>query len=138
MHIAQGRRKAAYDEVRDRLMQVLVSDGIAGGWRLAVVDLPAGAWEPDLRCIVQRRGGAFFDNGERLAVDNPDFVERMDLVVRFQHRTVSDQTNAFDLPATAAEIRFCFCDDDIGVEPLRRHFSLNEFLEGIATNEVDG
>src|SRR6266478_7808850 len=66
MHVAQGCRKAAYDEVRDRSMQVFIPGGIAGGWRVTVVDLATGAREPDLRRIVQRWGGPFFDNGKRL------------------------------------------------------------------------
>src|SRR5258706_11691607 len=138
MHIAQGCRKAAYDEVRDRSMQVFIPGGITGGWRVTVVDLATGAREPDLRRIVQRWGGPFFDNGKRLAVDNPDFVERMDLAVGFQHRAVGEETYAFDFSATAAEIRFCLGDDDVSVEPLRGHFSLNQLLERIATNDMDG
>src|ERR1700737_2417491 len=119
-------------------MQLLVSGGIAGARREALVDNSTGTREPDIRRIVQRRGDPFFDDIERLAVDNPDFVERMDLAVGRHHRAVSEETCAFDLSATAAEIRFCFGDNDVGVESLRRHFSLYEFLEWIATNEVDG
>src|ERR1700737_4950718 len=110
-------------------MQLLVSDGIAGAEREALVDNSTGAREPDLGRIVQRRGGPFFDDVERLAVDNPDFVQRMDLAVGRHHRAVSQETYAFDLSATAAEIRFGLGDDDVGAESRRGHASLTHFLE---------
>ena len=93
---------------------------------------------PTVAHVVQRRGGHLFDDFERLSVENPDFVERMDLVVRCQHCPVSDEAYPFNLSGTAAEIRFCLGDDNVGVEPLRGYFSLNQLLEWIATNEVDG
>src|ERR1700704_3966755 len=138
MHIAQGCRKAAYDEVRDRSMQVFISHGFAGAWRVTVVDLPGGTRELDLYRIVQRRRDPFFNHIERLSVENSDFVECMDQVVRCQHCPVGDEAYPFNLSGTAAEIRFCLGDDDVDVEPLRGHFSLNQLLEWIATNEIDG
>ena len=118
MHVAQGCRKAAYDEVRDRPVQVFISHGF-GAWRVTVVDLPGGSRKPDLYRIVQRRRAPFFNDIERLSVENSDFVERMDLVVRCQHCPVGDEAYPFDLSGSAAEIRFCLGDDDVGVEPLR-------------------
>src|SRR5258707_6310993 len=138
MHVAQGCRKAAYDELRDRSMQVFISHGIAGTWRVIIVDLPGGTRKLDLYRIVQRRRGSFFNNIERLSIEDPDFVERMDLVVSCQYCPVGDEAYPFNLSGTAAEIRFRLGDDDVGVEPLRRHFGLNQLLEWIATNEVDG
>src|SRR6266850_3396983 len=119
-------------------MQVLVLGGIAGAWRETLVDYSTGTCKPDLRRIIQRWGGHLFDDIERLSVVHPDFVEHMDLVVGREQGAVTDETDAFDLSGAAAEIRFCLGNDDIGVESLRRHFSLNELLERIATNEVDG
>src|SRR3984957_9008930 len=118
MHVAQGCRKAAYDEVRDRPVQVFISHGF-GAWRVTVVDLPGGSRKPDLYRIVQRRRAPFFNDIERLSVENSDFVERMDLVVRCQHCPVGDEAYPFALSGSAAEIRFCLGDDDVGVEPLR-------------------
>src|SRR5260221_3588152 len=138
MDVAQGCRKAARDEVRDRSMQVFISYGLAGAWRVTVVDLPGGTRKLDLHRIVQRLRAPCVNNIERLPVENSDFVERMDLVVRCQHCPVGDEAYPFDLSGTAAEIRFCLGDDDVGVEPLRGYFSLNQLLEWIATNEVDG
>src|SRR5580700_1586118 len=138
MHVAQGCRKAAYDEVRDRFVQIFISHGFAAAWRVTVVDLPGGTRKPDLHRIVQRRRGPFFNDIEGLSVENPDFVERMDLVVRCQNCPVSDEAYPFDFSGTAAEIRFCLGDDDVGVKALRGHFSLNQLLEWIATDEVDG
>src|SRR5258706_1771386 len=138
VHVAQGCRKAACDEVRDRPMQVLVSGGIADAWRETLVDHPAGAREPDSLRTVRWRRGHLFDQVERLAVDHSDFVEGMDMVGGREQRAVTDKSYAFDLSASAAEIRLCLGDDNIGVEPLWRHFRLNEFLEWIATDEVDG
>src|SRR5260221_5730962 len=138
MHVAQGCRKAARDEVRDRSMQVFISYGLAGAWRVTVVDLPGGTRKLDLHRIVQRLRAPFFNNIERLSVENPDFVERMDLVVSCQHCPVGDEAYPFNLSGTAAKIRFCLGDDDVGVEPLRGYFSLNQLLEWIATNEIDG
>src|ERR1700716_4770124 len=137
MHVAQGCREAACDEVRYRCVQLLVLGGIAGAGRETFVNRSAGACKPDHSHIVQWWRGHLFDDVERLSVEDPDFVQRMDLIVGFQHRAVSEETYAFDLSATAAEIRFCFGDDDVGVEPLRGHLGLNELLEWIATNDVD-
>lgn len=72
MHIAQRVRKAADDEINDRSTQVLVS------LIETRVDHQARAGEPDARCLVGRPGGQFFDDVERLAVDNSDLVKRME------------------------------------------------------------
>src|SRR5258708_4559397 len=138
MHVAQGCREAAYDEVGDRSVQIFISHRVAGAWRVTVVDLPGGTRKVDLYRIVQRRRAPLFNNIERPSVENSDFVERMDLVVRCQHCPVSDEAYPFNLSGTSAEIRFCLGDDDVGVEPLRGYFSLNQLLEWIATNQVDG
>jgi hypothetical protein len=45
MHVTQGRRKAAYDEIRDRSVQIFISHGFPGAWRVTVVDLPW--WVPE-------------------------------------------------------------------------------------------
>src|ERR1700722_4814923 len=138
MHVAQGCRKAAYDQVRDRSMQVFIPHGFAGTWRVTVVDLPGGTRKLDLYCVVQRRRASFFNNIEGLSVENPDFVEHMDLVIRCQDCPVGNEAYPFNLSGASAEIRFCLGDDDVGVEPLRGHFGLNQLLEWIATNEIDG
>src|ERR1700722_13906623 len=75
MHVAQGYRKAAYDEVRDCSMQVFISHGF-GAWQVTVVDLPGRTRKLDLHRIVQCRRGPFFNNIEGLSVENPDLVER--------------------------------------------------------------
>src|SRR5258707_2438599 len=136
VHVAQGCRKAACDEVRDRPMQVLVSGGIARPWRETLVDRPAGAREPDSLRAVRWRGGHLFDHVERLAVDHPDFVEGMDMVGGCEQGAVACKTDAFDLSATAAEIRLCLGEDDIAAEPLRGHFRRTEFLEWGGTDEL--
>src|ERR1700687_2814846 len=137
-HIAQGGRKAACDEVRYRGMQLLVLGGIAGAGREILVDRSARSCDPDRPHLVQRRGGHLFNDIERLAVDYSYFVEGVDMVGGCEQRAERDETYPFDPSGTATEIRFRLGNDDIGVESLRRHFSLNELLEWIATNEVDG
>jgi hypothetical protein len=69
MHVAQGCRKAAYDEVRDRSVQIFISHGFAAAWRVTVVDLPGGPRKLDLYRIVQRRRAPFFNNIEGLSVE---------------------------------------------------------------------
>jgi hypothetical protein len=117
MHVTQGCRKAAYDEVRDRSVQIFISHGFAGAWRVTVVDLPGGTRKLDLHRIVQRLRAPFFNYIEGRSVENSDFVERMDLVVSCQHCPVGDEAYPLNLSGPAAKIRFCLGDDDVGVEP---------------------
>jgi len=102
VHIAQCRREAVYDEVRDGSMQLLISGEIADGWRECLVDQLARASEVHRSRILQGRGCSFLDNLERLAVEHPDFVERVYLVVGRKQRAVSDEAYAFDLSTAAA------------------------------------
>src|SRR3979490_1498355 len=84
MHVAQGRRQAARDEVGYRGMQLFVLGGIAGAERKTFLDHSAGAGDPARPDVVQWRGGHLFDDVEGFSVEHPDFVQRMDLAVRRQ------------------------------------------------------
>jgi hypothetical protein len=89
MHIAERDRKAADDEVNHGSTQVLVSP-------IEVrVDQEAWTRKPDARSIIRRRGGQFFDDVERLAVDHPDLVQRVEQVERFQDRHITPSIARF-------------------------------------------
>ena len=72
-------------------MQLVIPGGIASPRGKAFIDQPAGTGKPDRSRIIQWLRNALLDDVKCLPVDDPDFVKRMDMMVRRKHRAVSER-----------------------------------------------